>query len=176
MAAASVAAAATQHRALSSPILLPSPLPCMSVSLLSSTLSPSPHSKISRIGSSLLSSPPPTHPVSRILGFHPISHRPRLHRILKKSYPLPPPLPPATLLLQKFHHSPSTGDDNQHRRDMELQRLNHEPRMMLEAEAWSNLNVAGDTSDIMHEPHKHVKVCGLVWQYCCCPCCPCSLQ
>ncbi|CAN0042863.1 unnamed protein product [Scytosiphon promiscuus] len=56
---------------------------------------------------------------------------------------------------KKFHHSPSTGDDNQHRRDMELQRLNHEPRMMLEAEAWSNLNVAGDTSDVMHEPHKH---------------------
>lgn len=48
-------------------------------------------------------------------------------------------------LFQKFHHSPFSGDANQHRRDMELQRLNAEPRMMLEAEAWSNLN-AGESS------------------------------
>ncbi len=52
-------------------------------------------------------------------------------------------------MLQKFHHSPSTGDNEQHRRDMELQRLNAEPRMMLEAEAWSSLN-AGGAVDPLH--------------------------
>lgn len=103
---------------------------------------------------------PPTHPrVFIFLKFSPLrppfSPVTPLHIPFSKLYPSPPPL---ILSLKKFHHSPSTGDDNQHRRDMELQRLNHEPRMMLEAEAWSNLNVAGDTSDVMHEPHKHVKV------------------
>lgn len=34
----------------------------------------------------------------------------------------------------------SQEEVEQHRRDMELHRLNAEPRMMLEAEAWSNLN------------------------------------
>ena len=53
-------------------------------------------------------------------------------------YPRPPP--------QKYH-LPTLGSSEanaeQHRRDMELHRLNAEPRMMLEAEAWSNLNVGG---------------------------------
>lgn len=58
-----------------------------------------------------------------------------------------PPSPPPNV--QNFHHSPSTGDANQHRRDMELQRLNVEPRMMLEAEAWSNLNAGESSADQM---------------------------
>ncbi|CAN0261688.1 unnamed protein product, partial [Ectocarpus sp. 4 AP-2014] len=50
----------------------------------------------------------------------------------------------------KFHHSSATRDDNQHRKDMELQRLNAEPRMMLEAEAWSNLNAGDDPDTLLH--------------------------
>lgn len=34
-------------------------------------------------------------------------------------------------------------DADQHRREMELHRLNAEPRMTLEVEAWSNLNDGG---------------------------------
>lgn len=38
---------------------------------------------------------------------------------------------------------PSALEAERHRRDMELHRLNAEPRMVVEAEAWVNLNEGG---------------------------------
>ncbi|CAM9702894.1 unnamed protein product, partial [Ectocarpus sp. 8 AP-2014] len=71
---------------------------------------------------------------------------------------------------KKFHHSSATGDDNQHRKDMELQRLNAEPRMMLEAEAWSNLNARDDPDTLLlpnqtpvsHTLRKHLDNVGML--------------
>eukprot|EP00903_Cladosiphon_okamuranus_P022319 g20525.t1 len=71
---------------------------------------------------------------------------------------------------KNFHLSPFSGDANQHRRDMELQRLNAEPRMMLEAEAWSNLNAGESSVDpvlanqtpVSHTLRKHLDNVGML--------------
>lgn len=44
---------------------------------------------------------------------------------------------------------PSALEAERHRRDMEMHRLNAEPRMVVEAEAWVNLNEGGG-ADMMY--------------------------
>lgn len=63
---------------------------------------------------------------------------------------------------QSFHMDSvgATPEDAElHRRDMELHRIHAEPHMVLDSEAWSNLN---DRSDSINSPRKKVLFTGIL--------------